>query len=122
MGNAKGTPETAINSLLAPLNVDKTGANFKSLPQYLQSNIEKNITISDDFKDAIRNGNPYNMNEEWTAGFKGVKDKRKVIFTYEDGKINYTVKKGNKVLLKTTNKEQLANKVAQFYNELLSKR
>ena len=38
-----------------------------------------------------------------------------------DGKINYTVKEKNKILLKTADKNKVANKIAQYYNEELRK-
>lgn len=112
-----GGAQIAIDSALKPLNDDRTGANFKALPTYFKNNIRNNLVISDAFQEEIRKGNPNNMTEEWTAGLRGVKDKRKVIIGFSGGKIEYTVKKGNKILLKTNSKEQTANKIAQFYNE-----
>lgn len=45
--------------------------------------------------------------------------KRKVITEYVDGKIRYTVKNKNKILLRTNSKEQAANKIAEFYNSMM---
>lgn len=121
VSGAGSVADRAISQAMSPLKDDKTGANFKSLPYAFKENIRKNLVISETFQEAIRNGNPNKMTEEWTAGLRGISDKRKVIIGFSDGKIQYTVKKGNKILLKTNSKEQTANKIAQFYNDHLRK-
>ena len=101
------------------IDAAKTGENYRKLPSTFQRNIEKNLQPSEVFKELATSKNP--AEDEWTVGLKGIKRKQKVITSIKDGKINYTVKEKNKILLKTTDKNKVANKVAQYYNEELRK-
>jgi len=113
------TLEKAIEKALQPLQREKTGANFQKLPIRYQNSIDSNLKLSDTMYQYLSENpkNPNNMTDEWNTAIG--KDKRKVIIQYIDGKMLYTVKKGNKILLKTNSKEQTANKIAEFYNEYL---
>lgn len=113
------TLEKAIEKALQPLQREKTGANFQKLPIRYQNSIDSNLKLSDTMYQYLSENpnNPNNMTDEWNTAIG--KDKRKVITQYVDGKMLYTVKKGNKILLKTNSKEQTANKITEFYNEYL---
>lgn len=67
----------------------------------------------------INSDRPVKMTDEWTIGLSGVREKRKVITTYENGRLFYTVKSGNKILLKDGTVEQAANQVALYYDKYL---
>ena len=117
---AGGNNMKALNKLNAPINAEKAGANYRSLPQALKDNIiDKNLTPTQNFQDAVKNGNPNNMTDVWSAGLRGIKEKRTVITSYKDGKIEYTVKQKNKILFRADSKERVANQIAQFYNKYI---
>ena len=116
---AGGGIKSQLEKAQRPIDATKTGENYRKLPTTFQRNIEKNLQPSEAFKDYATSKNP--VEDEWTVGLKGIKRKRKVITSIKDGKINYTVKEKNKILLKTTDKNKVANKVAQYYNEELRK-
>ena len=118
-GNNITVADRALNKLNAPINAEKAGTNYRSLPQAFKNNIDKNLTPTQNFQDAVKNGNPNNMTDEWSAGLRGVKEKRTVITSYKDGKIEYTVKQKNKILFRTDSKERVANQIAQFYNKYI---
>lgn len=118
-GNNITVADRALNKLNAPINAEKAGANYRSLPQALKDNIDKNLTPTQNFQDAVKNGNPNNMTDVWSAGLRGIKEKRTVITSYKDGKIEYTVKQKNKILFRTDSKERVANQIAQFYNKYI---
>lgn len=113
------TLEKAIEKAMQPLQREKTGANFQKLPMRYQNSIDDNLKLSDTVKAYLLENptNPNKVNDEWNTAIG--KDKRKIITEYIDGKMLYTVKKGNKILLRTNSKEQAANKIAEFYNEYL---
>ena len=118
-GNAGGGITGQLEIAQRPIDASRTGENYRKLPATFQRNIEKNLQPSDVFKELATSKNP--AEDEWTVGLKGIKRKQKVITSIKDGKINYTVKEKNKILLKTTDKNKVANKVAQYYNEELRK-
>lgn len=118
-GNNITVADRTLNKLNAPINAEKAGANYRSLPQALKDNIDKNLTPTQNFQDAVKNGNPNNMTDVWSAGLRGIKEKRTVITSYKDGKIEYTVKQKNKILFRTDSKERVANQIAQFYNKYI---
>lgn len=109
----------ALEKALRPLQPEKTGANYQKLPARYQAMIDRNLILTDTMKNYLLENplNPHNIDDEWNTAIG--KDKRKVITQYIDGKMHYTVKKGNKILLRTESKEQVANKIAEFYNEYL---
>lgn len=97
----------------------KAGANFRKLPQAFKNNIEEQLKPSRTIMNLWKNGNKNNATDEWTVGIRGVKEKQKVIMSLEKGKVTYTIKRRNKILLKTTNRNQTANKIAEYYNTYL---
>lgn len=100
---------------LAAKDIDetKTGASFRKLSSSLKRNINVNLTPSKVLKDALQKGNT-NIEDTWRTSIKGV-GARQVISKGVNGKIEYTVKNRNKILLKTTDKNKAANKIAEFY-------
>ena len=100
---------------LAAKDIDETkaGASFRKLSSSLKHNIEVNLMPSKTLKDALQKGNT-NIEDTWRTSIKGV-GARQVISKGANGKIEYTVKNRNKILLKTTNKNKAANKIAEFY-------
>ena len=110
--SARSWLEAELTKADAPIDPSKTGANFRSLPKAFQKNIEDNLKLSDTFKTYARAGTP--LQDEWTTSMRGVNGKRKVLTDLVNGRINYTVKDRNKILLQTTNKNQVANKIAEF--------
>lgn len=102
---------------LAAKGIDetKTGASFRKLSPSLKHNIDVNLTPSKVFKDALQKGNT-NIGDTWKTSVKGV-GTRQVISKGVNGKIEYVVKNRNKILLKTTDKNKTANKIAEFYLE-----
>lgn len=107
--------EKAIEKALKPINREKTGTNFKKLPVRYQNSIDENLMLSKEMQECLPQGSL--LTNEWTTTIG--KDRRKIITEYVDGKMQYTVKKGNKILLRTDSKEQVANKIAEFYNQYL---
>ena len=118
-GSGGAMQKRAIQKMQSPVNANKAGVNFQSLPQSYKNNINENLIPTQDFIEAIKNGNPNNMTEEWSAGLRGIKEKRTVITSYKNGKIEYTVKQRNKILVRTDSKERVANQIAQFYNKYI---
>ena len=102
-----------------PVDPSKTGANYEKLPAVFKRNIDKNLIPSEVFTDYANASKP--AEDIWTVGLKGVKRKQKVFTNITNGKLTYTVKEGNKTLLKTGDKNKVANKVAEFYNQELKK-
>ena len=113
------TLEKAIEKALQPIQAEKAGANYQKLPLRYQTMINQNLILTDVMKNYLLENpaNPHKINDEWNTAIG--KDKRKVITEYIDGKMYYTVKKGNKIMFRTNSKEQVANKIAEFYNEYL---
>ena len=114
-GKAKGGVGYSKALELAAKDIDetKTGASFRKLPSSLKRNIEVNLMPSKTLKDALQKGNT-NIDDTWRTSIKGV-GARQVISKGVNGKIEYTVKNRNKILLKTTDKNKAANKIAEFY-------
>ena len=111
----KGRGEYGKALELAAKGIDetKTGASFRKLSSSLKRNIDVNLTPSKALKDALQKGNT-NLEDTWKTSVKGV-GARQVISKGVNGKIEYTVKNRNKILLKTTDKNKAANKIAEFY-------
>ena len=107
-----------IQKANAPIDADKAGVNFRQLSPTFQQYIQRNMTLSNAMEQYVKNGDT-NLFDEWTVGFKGAKEKRKVLTSFDGKQIHYTMKDKNKILLKTTNKNQVANKVAEFLNKEL---
>lgn len=101
------------------LDTSKVGENFNALPYTFQNNIVSNLALSEVMRDNINSDKPVKMQDEWTTSLKGTKEKRKVITKYENGKLFYDVKSGNKYLLRDGTVEQAANQVATFYRNAL---
>ena len=114
-GKAKGGGGYSKALELAAKDIDetKTGASFRKLSSSLKRNIEINLMPSKTLKDALQKGNT-NIDDTWRTSIKGV-GARQVISKGVNGKIEYTVKNRNKILLKTTDKNKAANKIAEFY-------
>lgn len=100
------------------MNAKAAGAAFNSIPKSYQTSINDNLIMSDVMQGAIRNGNS-RISDEWETKFG--KEKRKVITEVKDGKLQYTVKNKNKIVLRTNNKNQVANKIAEFYKKAMKK-
>ena len=100
---------------LATKDIDetKTGASFRKLSSSLKRHININLIPSKALKDALQKGNT-NIEDIWMTSITGV-GVRRVISKGVNGKIEYTVKNRNKILLKTTDKNKAANKIAEFY-------
>ena len=116
-GKARGGGGYSKSLELAAKDIDetKTGASFRKLSSSLKRNIEVNLIPSKTLKDALQKGNT-NIEDTWRTSIKGV-GARQVISKGVNGKIEYTVKNRNKILLKTTDKNKTANKIAEFYLE-----
>ena len=114
-GKAKGGVGYSKALELAAKDIDetKTGASFRKLSSSLKRNIEVNLMPSKTLKYALQKGNT-NIDDTWRTSIKGV-GARQVILKGVNGKIEYTVKNRNKILLKTTDKNKAANKIAEFY-------
>lgn len=116
-GGARGSGsalDKAIQRANAPIIETKAGASFQNLPQSLKDTISRNMQITQFMQDDLKNDHRYQSQDEWNVQMHGDKEKRKLITTYNNGMFEYTLKKGNKILLKTNNKNQAANKVAEF--------
>lgn len=113
-----GGGNSLIKKGIAPVNAKAAGAAFNSIPKSYQTSISDILTMSDVMQEAIRNGNS-NISDEWETKFG--KEKRKVITEVKDGKLQYTVKNKNKIVLRTNNKNQVANKIAEFYKKAMKK-
>lgn len=118
-GSKAGAKNSIKEDFTVKLDTTKIGANFDKLPGYLKTNIEKNITPSPALIDMVKGKIDANISDEWTPGLRGIKEKRKVITEFKNGKFIYTVKNGNKILLKNGTIEQAANHVAMFYNKYI---
>ena len=114
-GKAKvgGGYSKALELAAKDIDETKTGASFRKLSSSLKRNIEVNLMPSKTLKDALQKGNT-NIDDTWRTSIKGV-GARQVISKGVNGKIEYTVKNRNKILLKTTDKNKAANKIAEFY-------
>ena len=117
-GSGGGGGNSLIKKGIAPVNAKAAGVAFNSIPKSYQTSISDNLTMSDVMQGAIRNGNS-KISDEWETKFG--KEKRKVITEVKDGKLQYTVKNKNKIVLRTDNKNQVANKIAEFYKKAMKK-
>lgn len=97
----------------------KAGATYQSLPDAFKDSIKDNLTPSAALQNYIETGKGKQITDEWNAGLRGVKEKRKVLTKWENSRLLYTVKQGNKILLKDGKAEQAANQVALFYKKYL---
>lgn len=116
-----GSVGTKDNGTKWNFDATKAGANYQSLPYDFQTNIVKNLSLSDAMRDNINSDKPVKMTDEWVTSLRGTREKRKVITEYRDGKLYYTVKSGNKILLKDGTVEQAVNQVATFYKNALAR-
>lgn len=112
---------SAGNIAIPQIDGMKAGANFRKLPQAFKNNIEKQLKPSQTVINLWRNGNKNNATDEWEIGIRGVKEKQKAVMSLEKGKVTYTIKRRNKILLRTTNRNQAANKIAEYYNTYLGR-
>ena len=103
----------ALESATKDIDETKTGACFRNLPYNLKQAINVNLVPSKAFRDALQAGKT-NIEDTWRTSIKGF-GARQVISRGVNGKIEYTVKNRNKILLKTTDKNKAANKIAEFY-------
>lgn len=101
------------------IKASAAGASFSKLPANLQKSINDNLKMSQAMKNDVKNGSRNKMTDEWTTGFVG--NKIKVVTAVKNGQLGYTVKKGNKILIKDATKERAANTVAAFYLQNMSK-
>lgn len=123
MGGRGSSSRIGGKNFDAPLNESKVGSTYKSLPKSFQENIKNNLRISPEMKRDIENGRRNKMTDEWSTGLTGSKTKMKVITdASSNGTITYTAKIRNKVIIKTTSKESIANTVAKFYVDEMKKR
>lgn len=106
--------DRSIISAKSPIDESKAGASYRKLPDAFKRSIERNLVPSDDFIGYARSGS-VSLTDEWTTSVRGMKGKQKVITAIKDGKVHYTVKSRNKVLLQTNDKNRVANKIAEFY-------
>ena len=107
--------DALISKANRQIDQSKTGESFRKISNALRDNIQKNLVLSKAMEDDIKNGGRHGITDEWTTGLSRDTAKIKVITKAVDGKIEYTIKQKNKILLRTGSKEQVANKVAQFY-------
>lgn len=103
------------------IKIKAAGVSFQNLPQNFRDNINTNLKMSDEMKDDIRNGRRHKIQDVWTAGISGVKEKRRVITDVVNGKVVYSVKNKNTFVRRNVTKEQAANEIARFYLEYLKK-
>lgn len=104
--------ERVIEISERPINKEKAGASFNAIDAYQRYSISENLKISQVMKDYIREGST-NVSYEWTTSMG--KEKIKIITKFDGKKLNYEIKKKNKILLRTTSKEKAANTIAKFY-------
>lgn len=120
-GKPVAVQEPKKSEQLAQFDPEKAGKTYQSLPAMFRFNIRENLKLSQAMKDNIDSAKPVSMQDEWTTKLKSATEKRKVITEYKNGKLKYTVKSGNKVLLKEGTAEQAANQIAMYYASVLRK-
>lgn len=95
------------------LNDTNTGKSFAKLSPKQQKYISDNLVLSSAMKRDIENGYRHKLKDEWTTKTKS--NKYKVTTSFDGEKLVYSVKQGNKILLKNATKGQVANKLANLY-------
>lgn len=95
------------------LNDTNTGKSFAKLNPKQQKYISDNLVLSSAMKRDIENGYRHKLKDEWTTKTKS--NKYKVTTSFDGEKLVYSVKQGNKILLKNATKGQVANKLANLY-------
>ena len=103
----------ALAKSMKDIDEKKAGATYRNLSESLKRSINVNLMPSKEFRDGVSNG--VSLSDEWRTSVKGF-GARKVITEAKNGKIEYTVKNRNKILLKTNDKNRVANQIAQFYS------
>lgn len=119
-GSSGGGGGDIITAAEKDLNFDKVGTSFSKIPKVLQDSINDNLKLSEPMKADIKNGRRHQIFDSWVTGFGS--NKIKVVTAVKDNKLNYTIKKRNKILLSTNSKAQAANKIAAFYRDAMKKR
>lgn len=112
--NMSGGSKSVIDKANAPIDANKAGASFRNLSPVMRYNIQENMKLSQVMQEAIADGKT-NITDEWSTGLRGDRIKAKVVTAFDGKRINYTVKQGNKILLRSNDKNQTANKIAEFY-------
>ena len=115
-GDAGQSPlERSLEAYAAPIDPAKTGASFRALSARLRYGIEANLRPDATFLEYARAGRK--LQREWSTRSQVSGRKIRILSEVEDGVVTHTVKEKNKVLLKTTDKNRVANKVAEFYQQ-----
>lgn len=118
-GGGNNTLEKAISKTQQPINEEKAGKAYQNLPKAFKDSIKRNLQLNDEEIRLLRDGEK--ITPEWQTGIRGAREKIKVFTNIDNGKVSYTIKQRNKILLKTDNKNRVANNVAQFYQEQFKK-
>lgn len=116
-----GSVGTKVNTqdFSVHLKPELVGANYAKLDAYYKYSIQQNLTPSQAMQDEILSNGSTKLEDEWTTKIPRAREGRKVITRYRNGKFYYTVKSGNKILLKDGTIEQAANQIAMYYNKYL---
>ena len=115
-GERKLTPVETAN-----LSVVSYGKSWDNAPANTKTKIQEGMKLSKEMQDSIGRGDKSPVFDVWNIQLKGSKEKRILNTKYVDGKIEYTLKAKNRILLKTTNKDQMANQIAGFLNSETSR-
>lgn len=117
-GGTGSLQQKIIDKAQKSLDYSKQNMSFQTLPKHLQANIDTQLKISDFLQGRILEGTSDTASETVTFGFKKIKDKRNVTIKVKNGKLTYTVKKGNKILRRDVDKRQCANEIAKYYTDV----
>lgn len=113
-------PKTKSQKTIDKANATITskGKSWSNASWQAKAAINRNLTLNKFMKEDIEKTGTTKVSDTWTITDKKTKNKRKVITTFENGKIVYQVKNGRKTTLKTSDKNKVANHIAAFYNAI----
>jgi hypothetical protein len=102
-------------------NPSDAGATFAALPACLQEKITKNLQPSAALLESIENGTNsiYGIFDEWKTQCVNTKERRTVLKKWNGTRLVYTVKSGNKILVKDGTAANAANQIALYYKKYL---
>ena len=106
--------KSVIDKDNAPIDSNKAGASFKNLYPVMRYNTQENMKLSQVMREAIADDKT-NITDEWRTGLRGDRVKAKVVTAFDGKRINYTVKQGNRIFLRSNDKNQTANKIVEFH-------
>lgn len=98
----------------------KAGKTYQSLPANFKKSIRDNLKMSENMRNAKLKDGKSNISDTWKTGIGN--ERISVTTSVENGKLIYTVKKRNKILMRTGKKEKVANTVSKFYSDILKRK